>query len=224
MVEHVMAALAGLQIDNVEVHCTACEMPAMDGSCLALALHIQNAERLVQPAPKTALRITEVFRVGNDQQWITVEPFDAELTDASRSIYEYQLDFGAQSPIAPSTYTWELNPDTFVSEVAPARTFISLNEARLLQSQGLAQHVTERDLIVFDEHGPVANELRFVDECTRHKTLDLIGDLALAGCDLEGRVIAHRSGHQLNGLMAQTLRDHMLAMLTPSQSYRRRAA
>jgi UDP-3-O-acyl-N-acetylglucosamine deacetylase len=82
----------------------------------------------------------------------------------------------------------------------------------------LAQHVTTRDLLVFADDGPVDNSLRFEDECPRHKALDLLGDLALAGFDLVGRIVAHRSGHQLNGRLAQALRA---AVINDSQSERR---
>ncbi len=83
---------------------------------------------------------------------------------------------------------------------------------RGLRSQGLGARVTCRDLLVFDEHGPIDNPLRFPDECVRHKTLDLIGDLALAGCDLSGHFVAHCSGHRLNAelvalLLAEAARD-----------------
>ena len=71
----------------------------------------------------------------------------------------------------------------------------------------MALHVTEQDLIVFDQHGPVNNRLRYPDECARHKLLDLVGDLALAGIDVVGRITAHRGGHQLNGELAAALRE-----------------
>ncbi len=118
---------------------------------------------------------------------------------------EYRLDYGPESPIGAATVATELDPETFLESFAPARTFITQSEAQQLQSQGLARHVTYRDLIVFGDKGPIDNSLRFSDECARHKLLDLIGDLALCGLDLAGRVIACRSGHVLNGRMAAEL-------------------
>jgi UDP-3-O-acyl-N-acetylglucosamine deacetylase len=78
-------------------------------------------------------------------------------------------------------------------------------EADWLRSQGLGQRATSRDLLVFDDQGPVDNPLRFPDECVRHKLLDLVGDLALAGCDLMGHFVAHRSGHRLNAELVRVL-------------------
>ena len=96
-------------------------------------------------------------------------------------------------------------PKTFCAELASARTFILKHEAEWLREQGLGERVTCSDLLVFDDTGPVGNRLRFPDECVRHKTLDLVGDLALAGCDIEGRIVAYRSGHRLNAELVQRL-------------------
>ena len=98
-----------------------------------------------------------------------------------------------------------VTPDSFRSELAPARTFLLQSEAEWLRSRGLGSRVTPRDILVFGDQGPLENELRFEDECVRHKALDLIGDLALAGCDLVGHIIAYRSGHRLNADLVQAL-------------------
>jgi UDP-3-O-acyl-N-acetylglucosamine deacetylase len=79
------------------------------------------------------------------------------------------------------------------------------DEAEWLLAQGLGRRASTRDLLVFGEDGLIENSLRFADECVRHKILDLIGDFALAGCDLSGHITAHRSGHQLNAHMVRTL-------------------
>jgi UDP-3-O-acyl-N-acetylglucosamine deacetylase len=203
MVEHVMAALYGMQIDNAIVHCTSSEMPAMDGSSMTFALALHSAGRLEQSERRSTLVIDRPIRVGNDQQWILAEP----ATDTSSPLaLRYYLDYGPDSPIGCSTCSLTLEPQRFFDDIAPARTFISQETANLLQARGLAAHVTERDLLVFDEYGPVGNELRFSDECARHKMLDLIGDLALTGFDMVGQIVAYRSGHQLNGEMAELLR------------------
>lgn len=201
MVEHVLAALYGMKIDNVEVHCSSCEMPGLDGSSLAYALALESAGRSLQAAAKKSQKVNEVIRFSNDQQWIMALPADDE-----RLSIEYRLDYGKQCAIGQSTYATQLCESRFREELAAARTFITLREAQQLQAQGLARHVTTRDLLVFDESGPIDNELRFSNECARHKALDLLGDLALAGVDLVGRIIAYRSGHQLNGNLAQALR------------------
>jgi UDP-3-O-[3-hydroxymyristoyl] N-acetylglucosamine deacetylase len=218
MVEHVLAAVHGLQIDNLLIHCTASEMPAMDGSSFAFALALHSAGTVQQSSPRQTLWIDRRLRVGTDQQWIVAEPLPAfndrhpddsqspNLTDRRLEL-EYQLDFGPLSPIPAGDRRIVLTPHDFLEQLSAARTFIGADTARQLKSQGLAQHVTERDLIVFDEQGPVNNRLRFPDECARHKLLDLLGDLALTGMDLVGRITARRGGHQLNGEMAAALRQ-----------------
>ncbi len=203
MVEHVLAALYGLQLDNVEVHCTAAEMPGLDGSSHAYALALEQAGRVSLSSPRQQLRIETPLQVGDTQQCVRIEPTEAE----SGFEVEYHLDYGEHSPIRSATYHTRLDQHTFAQEMAPARTFVTRGEADAMQARGLGKHVTERDLLVFDQHGPIQNQLRFDDECARHKALDLIGDLALAGVDLVGRCVARRSGHQLNGQMAEQLQD-----------------
>lgn len=212
MVEHVMAALYGLRIDNVEVHCTAAEMPGLDGSALAYVLALDNVGRTELRVRRPTLRVRKRIRVGNAQQWIQADPNTRDALDI-----EYRLDYGADSPIGKATYAATVTEDSFYHSIAPARTFIHQSDAQALQQRGLARHVTNRDLLVFGNQGPIDNTLRFPDECARHKALDLLGDLALSGIDLVGRITACRSGHLLNGLMAERLR----ALITsPSASVR----
>lgn len=200
MVEHVMAALYGLEIDNCIIDVDAPEMPGLDGSAHAFALALHQAGIEVQPAKRMMNVVDRPIRIGDHHQWIMAMPSPYP----SLSL-EYRLDFGPESPIGAATIATELDPETFLTNFAPARTFILQSEAQQLQSQGLARHVTYRDLLVFGDRGPIDNSLRFSDECARHKLLDLIGDLALCGMDIAGRVIACRSGHVLNGRMAAEL-------------------
>lgn len=200
MVEHVMAALYGMEIDNCIVECDAAEMPGMDGSALAFTVALERAGVQRLSAQTRDLEISVPIRVGNDQQWIMAIPSaDFGLT------LQYQLDYGANHPIPASTFTYTLDRNTFLQSVATARTFVTESEARQLQMQGVASHVTFRDLIVFGTDGPIDNSLRFDDECSRHKLLDLVGDLSLCGSRISGKIVAHRSGHILNGRMAQAL-------------------
>jgi UDP-3-O-acyl-N-acetylglucosamine deacetylase len=89
--------------------------------------------------------------------------------------------------------------------LAPARTFLLKHEANWLRAQGLGARTTYRDLLVFDDRGPIDNALRFEDECVRHKMLDLVGDLALSGCDILGSITAHKSGHKQNAELVRAL-------------------
>lgn len=200
MVEHVMAALYGLQIDNCIIEVNGSEMPGLDGSAFAFASAIQQAGVEVQPAKRMMNVIDRPIRIGDDHQWIMAMP----SAFPSLSL-EYRLDFGSKSPIGAATVATELDPESFLDGIAAARTFITQSDAIQLQAQGLARHVTYRDLVVFGDNGPIDNTLRYPDECARHKLLDLIGDLALCGLDIGGRIIACRSGHILNGRMAEML-------------------
>jgi UDP-3-O-acyl-N-acetylglucosamine deacetylase len=118
---------------------------------------------------------------------------------------KFRLDYGSGNAIGRQTLQLPITSDSFRRELAPARTFVLQEEADWLLSRGLGKRATYQNLLVFDKNGPVDNELRFRDECVRHKALDLVGDLALAGCDLAGHIVAHRSGHRLNAELVRAL-------------------
>jgi UDP-3-O-acyl N-acetylglucosamine deacetylase len=200
MVEHVMAALSGLWVDNCEVWVDRPELPGCDGSSLPFVQALDAAGFVEQDRLRSVLCITETTRVGNDECWVEVQPASVPGLHL-----KYRLDYGPDNPIGRQTLELEVEPVAFRRELAPARTFILKEEADWLRKRGLGARVTPRDLLVFDENGPVDNELRFDAECVRHKALDMIGDLALAGCDLVGRFVAHRSGHRLNSELLKVL-------------------
>jgi UDP-3-O-[3-hydroxymyristoyl] N-acetylglucosamine deacetylase len=199
MVEHVLAALVGMRVDNAEVWCTAEEMPGMDGSSYAYASAIAQAGVVSLPCLRPRLKVEQPVRVGDSGQWLMIEP-------AEHFTVEYRLDYGPASPIKAGVFSSELDPSSFADHIAPARTFVTQSDAEAMQSQGVARHVTERDLLVFGDHGPIGNRLRFSDECARHKALDIIGDLAVVGVDLVGKVTGCRSGHVHNAQLSQILR------------------
>lgn len=200
MVEHVMAALYGLEIDNCIVECDAPEMPAMDGSSLAFAMALEHAGLQRQLAAIETVCIDRTIRIGDDNQWIMAFP-----SSTPGYTVRYELDYGPASTIPVCDSTQMVCRDTFSDAIAPARTFLEEHEAKLLQSKGVAGHVTYRDLVVFGDQGPIDNQLRFDDECARHKLLDVVGDVALCGWRIQGSIIAHRSGHRLNGELANAL-------------------
>lgn len=208
MVEHVLAALYAMQIDNVFIDCDGTEMPALDGSCFPIVCALQQAGREVQPKYRYQQVIDRPIRIGSGSQWIAASP----STDSGLFV-EYRLDYGPSSSIRPATFGFEVTPESFISEVAPARTFITQGEADMLHAKGLAKHVTYQDLLVFGPEGPIDNSLRYHDECARHKALDMIGDLALSGIDISGRVVACRSGHNHNGQLAESLCAQALGSL-----------
>lgn len=205
MVEHVLAALAGLQIDNCEVWVTGPEMPGCDGSSLVFVEALQAAGVIAQEADRPQLVVVERSRVNDeDGGWIEARPLGAR--DKPGMHVQYRLDYGINHIIGRQTFRCRLDVPTFCSEIAPARTYLLKHEADWMRSQGLGLRTTYQDLLVFaDPEGVIENELRFEDECVRHKTLDMIGDLALAGRDLVGHFVACRSGHRLNAQIVKTV-------------------
>ena len=200
MVEHVLAALAGLQVDNCEVRVDAPEMPGCDGSSRAYVNEILTAGIVSQGVPCQQLTITDVVRVGDERTWVEARP-----VTTGRLHVRCRIDYGPQSAIGEQFVELNVTPQSFQRELADCRTFILRKEAELLRSQGLGARTSYRDLLVFDERGPIQNTLRYDNECARHKALDLVGDLALAGFDLIGMFIANCSGHRLNAELVQTL-------------------
>jgi UDP-3-O-[3-hydroxymyristoyl] N-acetylglucosamine deacetylase len=115
------------------------------------------------------------------------------------------LDYGVGNPIGRQSLEISLSPRHFHLNLAPSRTFVLESEAAAIKAQGLARRTTFQDLLVFGPGGPIDNQLRFPDECVRHKMADMVGDMALAGCDLVGRFVAYRSGHRLNAELVRAL-------------------
>jgi len=200
MVEHVLAALCGLQVDNCEIRVSRAEMPGCDGSSGPFVEAILAAGVVPQDAVRSQCVVQHTVRVGDDKSWIEVRPCCSRKT-----VLHYELDYGPGNAIGRQSRELILSPDSFRQELASCRTFIFKAEAEVLQGRGLCHRATFRDLLVFDADGPIDNTLRFPDECVRHKLLDMTGDLALAGCDLIGRFSAYRSGHHLNAELVRLL-------------------
>ncbi len=200
MVEHILAALYGLSIDNCEIWVNGPEMPGCDGSALPFVAALDAVGSVEQPALRRRLVVTDVTRVGDDDCWIEARPFPA-----GRLSLKYKLDYGQNNPIGKQAIEVALSAASFRQELAPARTFILQEEADWLRQRGLGTRVTNQDLLVFGPDGVLDNELRFDNECVRHKALDLLGDLSLAGFDLAGQFIAYKSGHRLNAELVKVL-------------------
>jgi UDP-3-O-[3-hydroxymyristoyl] N-acetylglucosamine deacetylase len=200
MVEHILAALSGLQIDNCEVWVNECEMPGCDGSSLAFVEALDAAGIVRQQALRATLVVREPVRLGNEESWIIANP--PEQPGLS---LQFRIEYPGCPAIGRQTYKLAITPHSFRKQLASSRTFLTRPEAEWLRSQGLATRATHKDALVFEAEGPVDNEVRFEDECVRHKMLDLVGDLALAGCDIVGQIAAHCSGHRLNAELARVL-------------------
>ncbi len=117
----------------------------------------------------------------------------------------YDLDYGPDARLPRQIYALKVSDEAYTSEIAPARTFLFEEEAQQFRAAGLGQHLTYADVVVIGDDGVIGNEYRFPDECVRHKILDLIGDLYLAGRPIHGKIIARKSGHALNHDLVRAL-------------------
>jgi UDP-3-O-[3-hydroxymyristoyl] N-acetylglucosamine deacetylase/3-hydroxyacyl-[acyl-carrier-protein] dehydratase len=200
MIEHVMAALAGLRIDNCTIEIDAPEAPGLDGSSQAYVAAFQAVGTVELDRPRATLVIETPVTVREGQAALTAHP-----GDGSGLVLSYHLDYGRDTPIGTQSLFLEITPEHFASELAATRTFLLQSEARVLQQAGIGTRATEADLLIFGPDGVIGNALRYPDECVRHKILDMVGDLALLGQDIQGHVVAYRSGHSLNAALVRAL-------------------
>lgn len=199
-VEHCMAALHGLGIDNLEIEISGGELPGGDGSSNIFVDAIRQAGIAELGVEQKPLVIRETVRVAEGDAELIAVPTD---TDDLNIIYD--LDYGPGGPIPRQIYALRLSAESFLHDVAPARTFLTEEEARQFQAAGLGKHLTYQDVVVIGNDGVIGNAFRYPDECVRHKILDLIGDLYLAGRPIRGRIIARKSGHSLNHELVRKL-------------------
>ncbi len=204
LVEHVLAALAGLRIDTCLVELDAPEPPGLDGSARGFARALRQAGTQQQNEERAIWTVDRPVSVGHREARITLYP---ESEDRLR--LSYLLDYGWQSPLSVQRHTHDATPEGFLNGLCECRTFLLQEEAEQFRAQGLGKRTSWKDLLVFGKKGPIHNRLRFADEPARHKLLDLIGDLSLAGVDLRGHLVAYRSGHTLNVELARKLQREM---------------
>ncbi len=199
-VEHCLSGLVGLGVDNALVEVDGPELPAGDGSAMPFVTAIENAGTVEQDAPREPLVVTEPITIRQGDAMIAAFPNGGAGMDVL-----YDLDYGPSSVISRQIHAFTLEPESYAEKIAPARTFSTLADAEKLREAGLFTHLSPKEMLVIGEAGPIDNAFRFEDEPVRHKLLDLIGDLALVGRPLCGRVVASRSGHHLNQRMAKAL-------------------
>jgi UDP-3-O-acyl-N-acetylglucosamine deacetylase len=200
LVEHVLAALAGLRIDNCVVELDAPEPPGLDGSAQQFVDALNEAGPQPQRARRDCWCVDRPVVLGTHGATLALHP-----AAGAGLVLSYFLDYGPGSPLGRQVHTQALTPMSFAQELAACRTFILESEAAELRRQGLGARTTAADLLVFGPRGPIDNRLRYENEPARHKVLDLIGDLSLLGADLCGHVVAYRSGHPLNVALARVL-------------------
>jgi UDP-3-O-[3-hydroxymyristoyl] N-acetylglucosamine deacetylase len=199
-VEHLMAALQGSGIDNVLVEVDGPELPILDGSANPYLFLIDCAGIAEQDAPRATIEIRHTVRVTDGAAWAELRPSPARGLDMAMSI-----DFSAAA-IGSQALSLRLTPDSFRRELATARTFAMAADIERLRENGLALGGSLDNAVVVDG-AKVLNPagLRCPDEFVRHKLLDAVGDLALAGAALHGRFVASRSGHTLNNKLLHAL-------------------
>ncbi len=199
-IEHLMAAFSGLGVDNALVELDGPEVPAMDGSARAFVAAIEEAGLKLLAAPRRVLRILEPVRVCEGASF-------AELVPSAQPglRLDVEIDFPS-ALIGRQRLTLALTPGAFKRDLAPARGFGFIRDAERLWREGLALGASlENSVILDDERVLNPQGLRFPDEFVRHKMLDVVGDLALAGAPIEGAFKSYRGGHALNLALVEKL-------------------
>ena len=198
-IEHLMAAISGLGIDNLNIEIDNKEVPGMDGSSVKFAEALVNAGIVEQDAERQYFTLKEPIYVEEGGSSIVVLPCpDFKIS--------YTLDYN--HPMLKTEFLERvITPEVFTTDIAPARTFCLENEAGELQRQGFGQGANYDNTLVVGDKGVVKNKLRFNDEFVRHKMLDLMGDLYLAGSPIKAHVIAVKSGHSLNLKVAKKIAE-----------------
>lgn len=197
--EHLLSALLGAGVDNVLIELDNLELPILDGSALPYTEAFGEVGLKSQRRRREYLRILKNVEVREGDKFIGVYPGDGYSVS-------YKIDFPA--PIGRQGYTVDLATGAYEREIAPARTFGWREDEKKLRDMGLIRGATEESVIVLSRQGVLNGNLRFSDEFVRHKVLDLIGDLALAGHHILGHVVAERAGHAMHtALVSRLLRD-----------------
>jgi UDP-3-O-[3-hydroxymyristoyl] N-acetylglucosamine deacetylase len=199
-VEHLLAALTALGIDNVIVELNHPEVPIMDGSAAPFVYLIVNEAGIKRlTATRRYLKVLRPISLAQGDKRIALYP-----SDHFKVTYSISFDHPL---LRHQSRTMRISEDTFVDEIAPARTFGFLKEVEMLRQRGLALGGSLDNAIVLGETGVLNNALRFEDEFVRHKILDVIGDLSLVGHPVIGHLVAHRGGHALHTAFAAKILD-----------------
>jgi len=205
-IEHLMAALAGLAIDNALIEVDGPEIPILDGSAAPFVFLLDCAGSVELDAPRHVIEICRTVRVTAGQAWAELRPL-GPVTRAVQPVLEMDvsIDFAA-SAIGRQSASLRLTPESFRHEIASARTFTHASDVEQLQQAGLARGGSLDNAIVVDGANILnPGGLRMANEFASHKLLDAVGDLALAGGCLHGRFVAHRPGHELNNRLLRAL-------------------
>jgi len=197
--EHLLSALIGMGVDNVIIELDNLELPILDGSALPYVQAFLTAGIRTQRRRRETIRVLRPVEVREGNKFIGVYP-------GSGYSIQYTIDFPA--PIGKQRTSVDLAAETYGDSIAPARTFGYKADEQKLRDMGLIRGANTSNAIILGVKGPENGPLRFDDEYVRHKVLDLIGDLALAGRRIEGHVVAERAGHAMHtALVSRLLKD-----------------
>jgi UDP-3-O-[3-hydroxymyristoyl] N-acetylglucosamine deacetylase len=200
--EHLLSAFIGMGLDNAIVELDNLELPILDGSARPFVDMILGAGLRQQRRKRSYLKILQQVEVRDGDKFIAAYP-------APGYSVAYKINFAP--PIGEQAFEIDLSRDLYRSELAAARTFGFLREEQAMKNMGLIRGASEENVIVVTSDGVKNGPLRFSDEFVRHKVLDLIGDLALLGKQVVGRIVADRAGHAMHtALVSRLLKDHSL--------------
>jgi UDP-3-O-[3-hydroxymyristoyl] N-acetylglucosamine deacetylase len=220
-VEHLMAALYGLGVDNVRAEVTGPEVPACDGSAREWADLISDAGIAPLGAPRTAGELRTPVWAGDESGWAVAVPAGSPSAALRASGLALAVAVHYRDTIADQQSLWlRLTPRRFSRELAPARTFVMERELEGIRELGLARGGSEDNAFVVGRDA-YSGELRFDDEVVRHKALDLVGDLGLCGWRFSGLIVAVRPSHRTNVALAGALRAHFQPALAGEKAVRR---
>lgn len=212
--EHLLSALIGAGVDNVIVEIDNLELPILDGSALPYVEAFRSVGIKTQRRRREYLRILKSLEVREGDKFIGVYPGEGYSVS-------YKIDF--PTPIGKQGFSVDLATRDFAVQIAPARTFGFKEDEQMLRNMGLIRGVSEQSAIILNRQRVLNGPLRFDDEFVRHKVLDLIGDLALAGHHILGHVVAERAGHAMHtALVSRLLKDRSAWALTTLGTERQR--
>ncbi len=197
-VEHLLAAFYGLGVDNAVVELDGPEVPIMDGSASYFIAVIEDARLMALDKPRKYLVVKRPIKVADRDKYVLILP-----SEEMRLTIDYNIDF-SHTLLSRQSFSRLFSREVFRKELGSARTFGFLRDVEMLQANGLAKGGSLDNAVVIGET-EILNEggLRFPDEFVRHKVLDMMGDIALIGSPVIGRIVAHRSGHALNHRFVQ---------------------
>lgn len=197
-IEHIMAALSGCGVDNAEVHVDGPEIPIMDGSSAQFVEMIEEAGLVPQEAARRSIKVLKPIRIEENGKWASLDPADVRS-------YEFEIEFASKA-IGKQTRSFALKDGSFGADLSDARTFGFLHEVEQMRKMGLGRGGSLENAVVIDGDS-IMNEdgLRHEDEFVRHKLLDSVGDLALAGAPIIGAFKSAKGGHAMNNKLLRAL-------------------